>query len=141
MAEDKAQTSAFEKSKRLLTAKDYKAVFDAAQWKVSCRELLCLAKPNGFDSPRLGLIIAKKNVKLAVQRNRIKRIIRESFRLHQDQLPNGDLIILARQGLADLSNEELHQLMQKQWQRLNKKAQKKAQQSQNQTKTKSQANT
>ena len=110
MAEDKAHTGAFEKSKRLLTAQDYKAVFDAAKWKVSCKELLCLAKPNGFDTPRLGLIIAKKNVKLAVQRNRIKRVIRESFRLHQDQLPNGDLIILARQGLADLTNEELTEI-------------------------------
>ena len=123
MAEDKAQSSAFEKSKRLLTAKDYKAVFDQAQWKVSCRELLCLAKPNGFDSPRLGLIIAKKNVKLAVERNRVKRVIRESFRLHQQELPNADLIILARKGLADLSNAELHQLFEKQWQRLSKKAQ------------------
>ena len=117
---------AFGKDKRLLDAHDYKAVFDQAQWKVSCKELLCLAIPNGSDSARLGLVIAKKNVKLAVQRNRVKRIIRDSFR-QQDTLPNIDVVILARAGLGQLNNQELHQLIGTQWQRLVKKAQSKPQ--------------
>lgn len=112
----------FDKSKRLLNAHDYKAVFDKAQWKISSKEFLCLAIPNSFDSPRLGLVIAKKNVKLAVQRNRIKRVIRDNFRLHLNDIPNADLVILARRGLSELSNQELHHLLNKQWQRLEKKA-------------------
>ena len=125
MSENKAhQITVFDKSKRLLNAHDYKAVFDQAKWKISSREFLCLAIPNNFDSPRLGLVIAKKNVKLAVQRNRIKRVIRNNFRLHQTDIPNTDLVVLARSGLSDLSNEELNSLLNKQWQRLNKKIQK-----------------
>jgi len=120
----KSRSNDFSKSKRLLTAHDYKAVFDQAKWKVSSKELLCLSNSNGFNSPRLGLVIAKKNVKLAVQRNRVKRVIRESFRLHQADIPNIDIVILARRGLAELSNDELHVLLQKQWQRLSKKARK-----------------
>ena len=125
MNESEARTScAFDKSKRLLNAHDYKAVFDQAQWKISSKEFLCLAIPNSFDSPRLGLVIAKKNLKLAVQRNRIKRVIRDNFRLHLNDIPNADLVILARRGLSELSNEELNRLLNKQWQRLNKKYQK-----------------
>lgn len=115
---------AFDKSKRLLNAHDYKAVFDNAKWKISSKEFLCLAIPNSFDSPRLGLVIAKKNVKLAVQRNRIKRIIRDNFRLHHDEIPNADIVILARRGLAELSNQELNRLLNTQWHRLKKKHQK-----------------
>ncbi len=125
MTDRETQSSyAFDKSKRLLNAHDYKAVFDHAQWKISSKELLCLAIPNSFDSPRLGLVIAKKNVKLAVQRNRVKRVIRDNFRLHLQDMPNADLVILARRGLSELSNEDLNRLLNKQWQRLSKKAQK-----------------
>jgi ribonuclease P protein component len=115
---------AFDRTKRLLNEHDYKAVFDGAKWKVSSKEFLCLAIPNSFDSPRLGLVIAKKNVKLAVQRNRIKRIIRDNFRLNHENIPNTDMVILARKGLAELSNQELNELLNKQWQRLKKKHQK-----------------
>lgn len=111
----------FAKSRRLLNAKDYGAVFDDAEWKVSSKEILCLSTKNSFDHPRLGLVIAKKNVKQAVQRNRIKRIIRESFRLHQHQLPNADIVILARRGLDQLTSAEIHKEFEKTWRRLMKK--------------------
>lgn len=112
----------FQKSRRLLNAKAYQAVFDHVDYKASSRVMLCLAYKNGLAHPRLGLVIAKKNVKHAVQRNRIKRIIRESFRLHQQQLPDVDMIFLARRGLDALENEQLHKEMTKIWQRLANKA-------------------
>jgi ribonuclease P protein component len=114
----------FDKSRRLLNAHDYKAVFDDAKWKISSKEFLCLAIPNSFGSPRLGLVIAKKNVKLAVQRNRVKRVIRDNFRLNREEIPNTDIVILARRGLAELSNQELNLLLNTQWHRLKKKHQK-----------------
>ncbi|MEC8429443.1 MAG: ribonuclease P protein component, partial [Pseudomonadota bacterium] len=67
------------------------------------------------------LVIAKKNIRLAVQRNRIKRILRESFRLRQETLIGLDIVVLARRGLDDLDNQQLHQLFHQQWQRLEKK--------------------
>ncbi len=111
----------FDKSCRLLNATDYKAVFDDVKWKTSSKEILCLGRNNGLKHPRLGLVIAKKNIRHAVQRNRVKRIIRESFRLHQHQLPAIDMIILARAGLGDFSNTELHIEITKMWSRLIKK--------------------
>ncbi len=111
-------TYTFSKSRRLLNAADYKTVFDSNDWKISAKESLCLCKRNDLLSPRIGLVIAKKNVKLAKDRNRIKRIIRESFRLHQHQLPNVDIVVLARRGLGEKNNDELHALFEKNWQRL-----------------------
>lgn len=108
----------FTKSQRLLNAAAFKAVFDQSDYKVSSRVLLCLAKKNSQNSPRLGLVIAKKHVRLAVQRNRIKRIIRDSFRLHQHEIPSIDLIILARKGIDEMDNAMLHKELAKTWQRL-----------------------
>ena len=48
---------------------------------------------NEFNAPRLGLIVAKKTAKLAVQRNYMRRVLRELFRLNQHNLPAVDLII------------------------------------------------
>ena len=114
----------FPRGSRLLNAGDYRTVFNGAKLKVSDRDLLILATPNQLPYPRLGLVIAKKNVRLAVQRNRVKRIIRESFRLQQSTLPNVDIVVLARKGLGDLDNPSLHRLIDQSWQRLNKYARK-----------------
>ncbi|WP_019528677.1 ribonuclease P protein component [Dasania marina] len=113
---------AFDKSKRLLKASDFKPVFDNAVFKVSSKELLFLTKPNRLDHPRLGLVIAKKNVRLAVQRNRVKRIIRESFRLNQANIPALDIVVLARHSIDALDNASLHKHLAKLWQQLQRKA-------------------
>lgn len=80
--------------------------------------MLFLARANNGPGHRLGLVISKKNVRLAVQRNRIKRIAREFFR----HLPEGDVpmdvILLARRGIGDLDNSELTDIMQQQWLKL-----------------------
>lgn len=113
---------AFDKSSRLLVQHDYQRVFQGAQFKISDRHLLILAVSNTLNHPRLGLVIGKKNVRLAVQRNRIKRHARETFRLFQHQLPPVDAIVLARSQLDRLSDAELNQLFNRQWARLAKKA-------------------
>ena len=47
---------------------------------------------------RLGITVSKRVSKLAVIRNRIKRITRDSFRQHNGQLPPGDYVIVAKPG-------------------------------------------
>ncbi|MCW8885216.1 MAG: ribonuclease P protein component [Motiliproteus sp.] len=110
----------FPRSSRLLNAGDYRQVFDGAKVKVSDKHLLILACPNQLSHARVGLVIAKKNVKLAVDRNRVKRIIRESFRLTSSSLPDLDIVILARRGLGELDNRTLQQLINNSWLRLTK---------------------
>ena len=117
----------FERSRRLLNASAYKAVFDDAKLKVSNQQVLFLARPSGLATSRLGLVIAKKNVRHAVQRNRIKRIIRESFRLQQQHLSGIDVVVLARRGLDQLDSASLHELFTQLWQQLEKKARRKLQ--------------
>lgn len=116
----------FSKSLRLLTPRDFKQVFDAAAFKVSTKEVLILARVNQLDHPRLGLVIAKKHVRRATERNRIKRVIRETFR-HQQQLFTGpemglDVVVLARGGVDRLDNRALHEQFNSLWRQLQRKA-------------------
>ncbi|WP_092434811.1 ribonuclease P protein component [Geopseudomonas sagittaria] len=108
----------FGRDKRLLTSRQFTAVFDSPTGKAPGKSVLLLARENGLDHPRLGLVIGKKSVKLAVERNRLKRLIRDSFRLHQEMLAGLDIVMVARKGLGDLDNPELHQQFAKLWKRL-----------------------
>ena len=108
----------FTKARRLLTASDFKRVFDQPDARVSHRCILLLARRNGHSIHRLGFVLARKHVRLSVQRNRIKRVSREFFRALPQTEPPMDVVLLARKGLDELNNEilraELHQL----WHRL-----------------------
>lgn len=123
-----AKPFAFAKSARLLTPADFKRVFDAAVLKVSCKEILILARTNTnlASRSRLGLVVAKKHVRLAHERNRIKRVIRESFR-HQTAF-NGhgvggwDVIVLARPGIGALENPQLRAQVDQLWSQLHRRA-------------------
>ncbi len=83
-----------------------------------------LARPSGLKEARLGLIVAKKNVRLAVKRNRIKRVVRDSFRLNQQTLETLDIIFLARRGLDQLEPAEQHKLLLQSWRKLSRQMKK-----------------
>lgn len=110
----------FPKSHRLLRPADYGKVFDDVQLKIPARNFLILATPNDLGYARIGLIFSKKNLKLAVQRNRVKRQIRESFR-QQTDLPGFDLVVLGRQGLGILDNPSMRTAIDSLWHRFRKK--------------------
>ncbi|MNP63283.1 Ribonuclease P protein component [compost metagenome] len=63
-------------------------------------------------------MIGKKSVKLSVERNRLKRQIRESFRHNLESLAGWDIVIVARKGIGDLENPELRHQFGKLWKRL-----------------------
>lgn len=109
----------FPRSARLLNAGDYKSVFDDATFRVSSRHALLLARHNETGCSRLGLVIAKKHVRRAVDRNRLKRRAREHFRRHPLSR-DCDLVFLARSGLHDLTADKLDALFIETWQKLEK---------------------
>jgi len=111
----------FAKAARLLTPADFKSVFDAAALKLSSREVLILARPNAGFRPRLGLVVAKKHVRQAHERNRIKRVVRDSFR-HHPELGGWNIIVLARGGIGALDNPALRGQIEQLWQQFNRKA-------------------
>lgn len=118
---------AFPRRLRLLTAGDYRQVFEAAAFKVHGKGLMALAVPNELGHPRVGLVVSKKNLRRAVDRNRLKRLARESIRLQQQQLPALDIVLLARRGVGELDNATLHRQLHGMWRRLARDAAKRGQ--------------
>lgn len=111
----------FSKASRLLTAVDYSRVFDGSEARASHKHVLLLAKPTNEPRHRLGLVVAKKNVRLAVQRNRVKRLAREMFRHADPSTPAMDVVLLARRGIDQLDNEQLSSILREQWRKLAKR--------------------
>ena len=68
----------FPRSKRMLSSEEYDQVFKKPA-RAGSRGLLILARMNDCSTPRLGLVVPKKVLKRAVWRNRVKRLVRESF--------------------------------------------------------------
>ena len=105
----------FPRKLRLTEAGQFNAVFKKATHKVSNRYFLILARYNQLDRGRLGLVVGKKHLPKAVQRNRVKRLIRTSFRQNQGLLAGLDIVILARSNMNSLDNRELTESIQQLW--------------------------
>ncbi len=76
------------------------------------------ANPNDTGAPRLGLAVSVKNAGNSVERNRLRRTIRESFRLHQHELPPVDLVVSARARAREASGEELRASLALLWKKV-----------------------
>ncbi len=104
----------FPRELRLLTPESFQNVF-AQPVRASTPHLTLLATKNTLSHPRLGLAVPKKALKRAVWRNRVKRVVRESFRSHQHELPAIDIVVIAKGGLKQIDNAELFGLLDKLW--------------------------
>ncbi len=111
----------FSKSLRLLCSADYSSVFSDAPIRASHTHFLILARSNTLGHPRLGLIVAKKHVRKAHDRNLIKRMCRESFRQQQHNLPAIDAIVLARRGADSVSPADITATLNGLWKRIIKR--------------------
>lgn len=96
----------FPRSARLLSGRDFDRVY-ALRRRVadSCFSINFAPSPVGHA--RLGLSIGAKSVGNAVARNRVKRVVRDWFRLHAAQLPALDLVVGARNGARSAHNAQL----------------------------------
>ncbi len=106
----------FNKTRRLIKKTDYDHVFNKAK-KVTIPEFTMLYRDNTVGHARLGLALSKKIVHKAHDRNRLKRILRETFRNHQN-LPNVDMIFLARPGVNFVSNSVIMTKLSGVWNKL-----------------------
>lgn len=102
---------------RLKKAAEFKKVF-TNPIKSTDRYFTLLATQGDFDNPRIGLAIAKKMIRKAVDRNVIKRTVRESFRLQQHTMGNIDIVVLARKEALDAPPETLRKSLEKHWLKL-----------------------
>lgn len=105
----------FDKTRRLLKKCDYDRVFAQAK-KLATPEFIVLHHISALGDARLGLVISKRMLPKAHDRNRIKRLIRETFRT--TRLPAVDVVFLARHGLAGKENKTIIAGLGKIWDKL-----------------------
>lgn len=110
-------TARFPPAARLRNPQAFRRVFRRGQRHVDgC--FVVIAKGNDLGSPRLGLAIAKRRARRAVDRNRIKRLVRESFRCYADYLPGVDIVVLARSQTVQRDNRSLRNSLDRHWRRV-----------------------
>ena len=110
----------FPKAARLLNAQDYSQVFSLCSIRAGATAGTVLALPTPDKRSRLGIIIAKKNVRLATDRNRIKRLVREYFR-HHALSDSMSLVFIAKRGAGALSNADVIGDLDRLWRKLSHK--------------------
>lgn len=113
-------TQTFARHMRLVNATDFQQIF-ADSCRSADSSLLVLARSNDQAFPRLGFAIARKHVKTAVARNRLKRVIRESFRKNNQLLSGLDIVVLARPGVMHCDAVGLRDALDKHWKRITRK--------------------
>lgn len=122
----------FGNNRRLKTPSQFATVYQGNQTRakgqyftvLAFSHFCAVAKPNAGDTireqlpvSRLGAVVSKKVAKSAVRRNRVKRLIRESFRLRHQ--PQGiDFIVIAKPGAAGADNTQLTKELNNLWKKI-----------------------
>jgi len=81
-----------------------------------------LYRPSGLEHSRLGMTASAKRVRTAVARNRIRRLIRESFRLDAIRHQGLDIVVLVRDQAATATNADISSSLAAHWDRLRRHA-------------------
>ncbi len=98
----------FTKTDRILKRHEFIALSQKGR-KVQNEQFIAIFNPNQHGRSRIGVTVTKK-VGPAVKRNRIKRIVREFFRLNRhDLVGNWDINLIAKRQIADISSEQAFQ--------------------------------
>ena len=102
---------------RLLNGKQFSTVFDTKRRLHGACFSLHVAS-NEFGYARLGLAVSRRVSKKAVERNRLKRIVRDSFRHHQHELGSIDYVVVAKITAVERSttgNQALRLELERAW--------------------------
>lgn len=115
---DPRTDQSFPRQARLITPADFKRVFNNPTVSAD-RAFKVLARSNDRERPRLGMAVSRQVDKRAVGRNRIKRVIRESFRQYFGNSGAAlDFVVLPRRESATICNRQLRHSLDKHWARL-----------------------
>jgi ribonuclease P protein component len=105
------------RTRRLRHAAEFKRLYAQGR-RLAADGFTAVIRPNDAGFARLGLSVAARILRLAVQRNRVRRIIRESFRHHQRRLPALDIVVGLRSAPGDADNAQLRRSLEKLWQKI-----------------------
>jgi ribonuclease P protein component len=110
---------AYPRDARLSRPSEYKKVFAHGQrHSDSCFTVLTLG--NELGHARLGLVMPRKAARRAVDRSRLRRIVREHFRLGRATLPSLDIVVMARNAAPLSDNSTLRDSLARHWRRLSR---------------------
>lgn len=112
LPEEGGKPFAFPRHHRLLDGTEFKLVFEQAR-RVGNAHWTILVRKHSEPKSRLGLAIAKRYVRRAHERNRLKRIAREVFRHFSHQLQGMDLVIMSGKAALTADNPTLHAQLNK----------------------------
>jgi len=110
------------KDSRLLSAEAFSRVFEKAT-RSRDKWFTVLCRDNQKNHARLGLAISKRNCRFATGRNRIKRIVRESFRQHQASLAGLDVVVINQAAARAAGNRQLFDSLATHWSHCRKRTQ------------------
>ena len=105
----------FRQSNRLKDELSFGRVFKKPK-RSQDKMFIVLYQRNDGDTPRLGMAISKKKCPRATARNRLKRVIRESFRLNQEKINVADVVVLNRPAATNADNKTLFDSLENHWQ-------------------------
>lgn len=106
----------FKKKSKLLTSLQYKNVFKNS-YQVRFKKIIILGCRNYINYPRLGISIKKRDVKKSYQRNYLKRLIREFFRLHKKKFFLMDFVVIIKKKVSRLENRTFLKNLKYLWSR------------------------
>ena len=112
-------TSGSSSVQRLTKAREFDEVFKGAKYRANCPGFLVLAIENRQSFSRIGMVVSKRTAGNAVNRNRIRRLIRESFRLRFD-MKGLDVVMVARPPASKMENSAMLEVLSDLWVRLSK---------------------
>jgi ribonuclease P protein component len=102
---------------RLLKAGDFAALKGKSK-RIGVRHFLAEFSPNEEPTCRLGQAVSRRVSKRAVDRNRIKRLVRESYRHVRSELPCVDILLIARSSAVQTPASDLRDDLSILWKKL-----------------------
>lgn len=101
------ESQSFQPEERIRKRQDYLRIYEQGK-RVYTRSFTIIVCPNQAGMRRMGTTVSKK-VGNAVKRNRIKRLLREFFRLNKGKLPaSHDIVVIAKKGISKLTYNDVY---------------------------------
>jgi ribonuclease P protein component len=103
--------------RRLRRAAEFRQLYASGR-RLGSELFTAVVRPNQLATARLGMSVAARSVRRAVDRNRVRRVIRESFRARALALPSVDIVVGARSAAQAASNARLRESLDRLWQKI-----------------------
>lgn len=103
--------------RRLRRTAEFKQLYASGR-RLGAEPFTAIVRPNQAGTARLGMSVAARILRRAVQRNRVRRLIRESFRQRCDQLPALDIVVGVRSGVQAMTRARLRESLERLWQKI-----------------------